>query len=98
MVCYPHVAKGSTDRLVAECKERKKEGWRFVRWGLSDPKGENLLEPSRAVRFGIEQVKAVREEVGDEIEICFDVHTRLDPASAIALANGIESYLSLIHI
>ena len=92
VVCYPHVAKGSTDSLVAECKERKKEGWRFVRWGLSDPKGENLLEPSRAVRFGIEQVKAVREEVGDEIEICFDVHTRLDPASAIALANGIESY------
>ena len=92
VVCYPHVGdRNRIDGLVAQCKERKKEGWRFVRWGLCDPQGSELLEPSRAVRFGIEQVKAVREELGDEIEICLDVHTRLDPAAAIALCNGVES-------
>ncbi len=93
VVCYPHVGgREGTEGLVAECKEKMQEGWRFVRWGLSDPQGSEFLEPSRAVRNGIEQVKAVREELGDEIEICLDVHTRLDPAASIALCKGVEPY------
>ncbi|MFT5378299.1 MAG: L-alanine-DL-glutamate epimerase-like enolase superfamily enzyme, partial [Candidatus Latescibacterota bacterium] len=38
------------------------------------------------------QVKAVREELGDEIEICVDVHTRLDPSAAVQFCKGVEPY------
>ena len=62
VACYPHIGeRDNIDRLVANCKQRQEEGWKFARWGMSDPADPNVFEPSRAVRYGIEQVKAVRE-------------------------------------
>ena len=93
VACYPHAGGGDIEALVENCKLRQSEGWKFVRWGMSDPGGgENGFEPSRAVRYGIEQVKAVREACGDEIEICVDIHTRLDPAMVIQYCKGVEPY------
>ena len=96
VVCYPHNGDSrDIDKLVASCKKTQAAGYKFVRWGIVDPEGEegHILEPSRAVRFGIEQVKAVREQLGEEIEICVDVHTRLDPSAVIQFCKGVEQYL-----
>ena len=68
----------------------EEEGWKFVRWGL--PEDGGLLEPRRAVRKAIEQFQAVREAVGDEIEITFDVHTRLDLPDAVTLCREVEPF------
>jgi galactonate dehydratase len=38
----------------------------------------------------VKQFQAVREAVGDEIEICFDVHTRLDLPDVIWLCQEVE--------
>ena len=95
VVCYPHNGDPrNIESLVASCEKTRQAGFKFVRWGMVDPEGEegNILEPARAVRFGIEQVKAVREALGDEIEICVDVHTRLDPAAVIQFCKGVEEY------
>jgi len=37
------------------------------------------------------QFQAVREAVGDEIELTFDVHTRLDLPDALWLCQEVES-------
>jgi len=93
VVCYPHIGgRHDLDELARCAKQAVDEGWRFVRWGMCDPAGSGVLEPGRAVRFGIEQVRVVRETVGDDIGICFDVHTRLDPPSAIEFCNGVQQY------
>ncbi len=92
VVCYPHNAGGTVEALVASCRQTWDAGWRFVRWGLSDPAGNGSFEPERAVRFGTEQVKAVREALGDEVQILVDVHTRLDPPASIAFCRGVEPY------
>jgi galactonate dehydratase len=93
VVCYPHIGgRHAIDALVDHAKKAVDDGWKFVRWGMCDPNGSGVLEPRRAVRFGIEQVAAVREAVGDDIEITFDVHTRLDPAWAIEFCKGVEEY------
>ena len=95
VACYPHNGDPrNIESLVASCEKTRQAGFKFVRWGMVDPEGEegNILEPARAVRFGIEQVKAVREALGDEIEICVDVHTRLDPAAVIQFCKGVEEY------
>lgn len=90
VACYPHVGeREDVDRLVANCRQKADEGWRFVRWGLCDPAGSDLLEPARAVAFGIEQVLGVRQAL-PEIEICVDVHTRLDPPWAVQFCKGVE--------
>ena len=94
VVCYPHIGdRDQIDTLVENCQKRMSEGWQFVRWGMSDPNGEAIdFEPSRAVRYGIEQVRAVREACGPELNICVDVHTRLDPAWSIEFCKSVEQY------
>lgn len=93
VVCYPHVSDtGDIDALVTDCKEKVDEGWKFLRWSVHDPAGAQLLEPTRAVNHGIEAARAVREAVGDEVEILIDVHTRLDPPAAIQLCRGVEEF------
>ena len=63
-----------------------------MRLGLADPAGGDRFEPTRAVRHGIEQVRAVREALGDDVEITIDVHTRLDPAASLQFCKAVEPY------
>jgi L-alanine-DL-glutamate epimerase-like enolase superfamily enzyme len=92
VVCYPHnqghALALEIEPLVESCLETKEEGWKFVRWGL--PQDGEILEPRQAVLAAIDQFHAVREAVGDEIEITFDVHTRLDLPDAIWLCREVE--------
>lgn len=44
------------------------------------------------VRAALRQMEAVREAVGEEIEICFDVHTRLDLPEAVWFCRQVEQY------
>ncbi|GIX06178.1 MAG: galactonate dehydratase [Candidatus Poribacteria bacterium] len=91
VVCYPHNGGRTVAELVESCRRSFDEGWKFVRWGL--PAGEGgVFDPSEAVRQAVEQFEAVRTALGDEVEICFDVHTRLDPPDAIRLCREVESY------
>ena len=90
--CYPHVGGATIDELVADCESKVAEGYEFVRWGLADPTDDGSFEPDRAVRHGIDQVRAVREVVGEEVGICVDVHTRLTPPAAVRFCNGVEPY------
>ena len=90
VVCYPHNGGGDISRLVDSCLQTKEEGWKFVRWDL--PCEGATLEPRQSVRKAIQQFQAVRGAVGDEIELIFDVHTRLDLPEAIWLCQEIESF------
>ncbi len=90
VVCYPHNGGRDTASLVESCLKTKEEGWKFVRWGLYD--GHEVFEPRRAVQTAVQQFQAVREAVGDDIEITFDVHTRLDLPDALWLCNAVEPF------
>jgi galactonate dehydratase len=94
VVCYPHaqVDREGSDvaGLVANCQRFVSEGWKFVRWGL--PQDGDVLEPREAVRTALKQMEAVRQAVGDDIEICLDVHTRLDLSDAVTLCRASEQY------
>jgi L-alanine-DL-glutamate epimerase-like enolase superfamily enzyme len=90
VACYPHNGGRTPEELAESCRRTVAEGWKFVRWGLSDQ--GDVLEPSRAVRRALMEFEAVRAAVGDDIEICFDVHTRLDPPDAIRLCREVERF------
>lgn len=91
VVCYPHNRGHAMEiePLVESCLQTKEEGWKFVRWGL--PQDGQVLEPRQSVLAAIEQFRAVREAVGDGIELCFDVHTRLDLPDVLWLCQEVES-------
>jgi len=90
VVCYPHNEGDDTVELVESCLRSVQEGWKFVRWGL--PSEGTVLEPRQAVLKAMEQFEAVRAAVGDDIELVFDVHTRLDLADVVWLCRESEPY------
>jgi L-alanine-DL-glutamate epimerase-like enolase superfamily enzyme len=92
VVCYPHNVghEMEVESLVESCLKTKEEGWKFVRWGL--PQDRQRLEPRESIRAAVKQFEAVRDAVGDDIEMCFDVHTRLDTAHVIAMCRDLEEF------
>ncbi|MGH2356161.1 MAG: galactonate dehydratase [Chloroflexota bacterium] len=91
VVCYPHMGGRTPEELVERCLAAREEGWKFVRFSPNiGPDG--LFEPAAAIRESIQMFEAVRNALGDTVEICFDIHTRLDPADAIRLCRAVEPY------
>lgn len=90
VVCYPHCNEFGVEPLVESARRARDEGWKFVRWGLP-PEGD-VFEPRAAIRTGIKQFEALRAALGDDIELCMDVHTRLDPSDAVTLLRAVEPY------
>jgi galactonate dehydratase len=92
VVCYPHNVghEMEIEPLVESCLATKEAGWKFVRWGL--PQMGDWIEPAAAARAAVAQIQAVRGAVGDDIEITFDVHTRLDLPDALTLCREFEPY------
>jgi L-alanine-DL-glutamate epimerase-like enolase superfamily enzyme len=90
VVCYPHAVGDTPDAIAAHSREFVDAGWKFIRFGL--PSEGDCLEPSRAVRQGVAQFAAIREAVGEDVEIIIDVHTRLDPPDAVRLCRELERY------
>ena len=60
--------------------------------GTSEAGGSAVLEPRKSMAIAVEQMRALREAVGPEIEICFDVHTRLDPHHVIQMCKWMEEF------
>ena len=99
VVCYPHTQGHTTQELVNNCVEHVEAGWKFVRWGQPETGGvfeyqgmDGRLEPVESIRIAEEQMAAVREAVGPDIQICFDVHTRLDTAHVVTMCRTLEQF------
>jgi len=92
VACYPHVRGTSAQELAEAAKRLKNDGWRFLRTELRPDSDGVTFEGSSAVRRGIADFAVLRDAVGDSVELLVDVHTRLDPADAIAYCRGIEPY------
>ena len=95
VICYPHnirTHEPEVDALV-ETPAWRRPGRRAGSSCAGDlPQDGTTLEPRQSVMAAIRQAQAVREAVGDEIEIAFDVHTRLDLADALWLCQEFEQY------
>jgi L-alanine-DL-glutamate epimerase-like enolase superfamily enzyme len=90
VICYPHLGGGSPEKLVESVLAAREEGWKFARF--SPPTGSGAFDPAASVRGSTAQFEALRKAVGDTMELCSDVHTRLDPADAIQLCRAVEQY------
>ena len=90
VACYTGIGGKSPEDIAARAVERVAEGWKYLRFSVDDRDG--ILEPRAAVRDAVEKFAAVRDAVGPDIELCIDVHTRLDPPDAIRLGRLLEEY------
>ena len=99
VVCYTHTQGDGYTDLVDSCRRAVDEGWKFVRCHQPPTGGDfrgqedtGRLEPVESIRIAAEQIALLREAVGPDIQICFDVHTRLDTTHAISLCKELEPY------
>ncbi len=93
---YYHVFGETKDELVNGIKDAKKRGFTAV--GHLTP----FLDEDRSVPYfkthadkmadAIDTVRRYREAVGNEVDLCIEIHRRLTPTEAVQLGNGIEQY------
>ena len=93
---YYHVFGDTKEALIQGVKDAKEQGFTAV--GHLTP----FLDEDRDVpyfkthvdkmRDAIETVGAYREAVGDDVDLCIEIHRRLTPAEAVVLARGIEQF------
>ena len=88
--CYTGIGGQTPEETARTALQRVAEGWKYLRLSV-DSRGD-VLEPRTAVRDSVAHFAAVRRAVGPEVEICIDVHTRLDPPDSIRLGRLLEEY------
>ena len=89
---YVHVSGRTTEELVAKCVSAKQEGYTAV--GHLSPFIEESPNMTHSMRIkdAADRIRAVREAVGDDVDLCVEIHRRLSPSEAIALASKIAKY------
>ena len=93
---YYHVFGDTKEKLIEGVKQAKVKGYTavghltpFVNDSLDIPYFKTHADK---IRDAIETVGAYRDAVGDEVDLCIEIHRQLNPAEAVALARGIEQY------
>ena len=93
---YYHVFGETKDELTDGIVDAKKRGFTAV--GHLTP----FLDEDRDVPYfkthadkisdAIDTVRRYREAVGNDVDLCIEIHRRLTPTEAVQLGNGIEQY------
>ena len=94
---YYHVGGGEIDAMVKNLKDAKAKGFTAVGHlspFLDEPRTQVFNEGTFAKKIGdaIDRVAAYREAVGNDVDLCVEIHRRLNIPEAIAFARGIEEY------
>jgi len=98
---YAHVFGETTEELVEGCQAAKERGFTAV--GHLNPLGdEPREEPYERTHVGevsqaADRVRRFREAVGTDVDLCVEIHRRLDPETAIALGREIEEYRPMFY-
>lgn len=93
---YAHVKGETTDELSDGCKAAKDNGFTAV-GHLNPLKDEPRDEPYFETHAGMvndasDRVRRFREAVGNDVDLCIEIHRRLDPEQAIPLGRAIEEF------
>lgn len=93
---YYHVVGDTTEGMVEACREAKRQGYTAVGHlspFLDEPRDKPYYETHVGmIEAAVDRVRQYREAVGSEVDLCLEIHRRLTPAQAVALARAVEPY------
>lgn len=93
---YLHVSGSTTEELIKSVSEAKRKGYDAVGHlspFLDEPRGKRYKETySSMINSAVERVRLIREAVGDDVDLCLELHRRMKPSEAIAFAQKVEKY------
>jgi galactonate dehydratase len=93
---YAHVFGQTKEELIQGCVDAKRQGFSAVGHltpFLDEPRDVPYFQThAEKMREAIETVGRYREAVGQEVDLCIEIHRRLSPTEAVVLARGIEEF------
>jgi galactonate dehydratase len=86
---YVHLRGTTADELIEDGLRRKEAGFTALRFGML---GASLTEwsPQAAIVATVAGAEALREALGDDVDLLLDAHTMLSPAEAAYLGHALE--------
>ena len=87
---YAHASGRTPEECAERSSGRLKDGFRALK--IAPFGATRIVDTPRVVKDAVDKVKAVREAVGDDIDIGIDCHGRLSPSMAILMAKALEPY------
>ncbi len=94
---YGHVTGRSAEEIAEQARQRAARGITAIRFrGFHDYDDVDLHDHRLAVEQQVAYTAAIREAVGDKIDIILECHGRYDPEWAIELAKRVEGFRPII--
>ncbi len=88
---YVHAGGSTPEEYARNWLAAKQQGWTASKAGFLTTQGD-VIDPIRAVREGIANLKAVRQAVGEDFRICIDLHGKATPTMAVDFCRRAEEY------
>jgi galactonate dehydratase len=89
---YAHTRGGTVDEVVAHAKARVAEGYLALKTGVAGGRPARIIETPGFVGRVVERFAAIREAVGQEVDIAIDFHGAVSPQTAGLLIKALEPY------
>lgn len=91
VLSYCHIGGATPEDTLSAARKAVAEGWTALRWEPSY--GSDMVMRGRwAVDKAVEEFRLLRTELGPDIELAFDAHTKLKPTEAAHFCRRIEEY------
>jgi galactonate dehydratase len=90
---YAHIYESTIEAVLKECQRKMDAG--FNAFGHINPFLDEGADKSwfkthiQKMKDGIDNVRRMREVVGDRVDLCIELHRRLTPAEAVTFCSGI---------
>ena len=93
---YYHVNGETKEELIEGCIDAKARGFTAVGHltpFLDEPRDRPYFKThADKMEDAVDTVRRYREAVGNDVDLCIEIHRRLTPAEAVVLGRGIEPY------
>jgi galactonate dehydratase len=90
---YGHVTGRTADEIARQARERAARGITAIRFrGFHSYDDVDLHDHRLAVQQQVEYIAAIRDAVGDDVDIILECHGRYDPEWAIELARQVAPF------
>ena len=90
--CYMHVAGATAEALAADAQAKVAAGFTAVRFDPFRPDFPRQRSYSEWADEAVRRVAAVREALGPAVDLCVEIHRRMNPAESIWLGRRLEQF------
>lgn len=90
--CYMHVKGDTLDALVADALAKVEAGFTAVRFSPFPPDFHLHQSYSEWADEAVRRVGAVREALGNGVDLCVEIHRQMNPAESIWLGRRLEAF------